>query len=103
MSSSSQLTGTISTAGGSNSAHPPGPIAPHYGSTGRPPHGRIPSNVSGRLSAYNEQASGTPQQQMPGAYWDGRRPAGGPTQGVPVGSSGRPGRQPGQERDCVVM
>jgi ubiquitin carboxyl-terminal hydrolase MINDY-1/2 len=107
MSSSAQLTGTISTGGPSSSAHPPGPNAPHYGAPpGQPPrpsHGRIPSNMSGRApSAYNEMSSlQTPIQQMPGSYWDGRRP-GGPQQGIPVGSS-RPGRQPGQERDCVVM
>lgn len=103
MSSNAQLTGVVSNAGSSISAHPPGPNAPYYGSSsnnsGRPAQTRIPSNsMPGRVSAYNEQAS-TPTQQMPGAYWDGRRPQ----QGMPAGPSGRPGRQPGQERDCVVM
>jgi ubiquitin carboxyl-terminal hydrolase MINDY-1/2 len=106
MSSSAQLTGTISTGGPSSSVHPPGPNAPHYGAppghAPRPNHGRVPSNMSSRTSAYNETASlQTPSQQMPGSYWDSRRP-GGPQQGIPVGSS-RPGRQPGQERDCIVM
>jgi ubiquitin carboxyl-terminal hydrolase MINDY-1/2 len=110
MSSTGQLSGTVSTAGGpSSSAHPPGPNAPYYGSTtslagNRPSQGnRIPSNMSGRVSAYNEQSGAglqTPTQQMPGAYnWEGRRPQ----QGGPVSLSGRQGRQPGQERDCVVM
>lgn len=127
MSSSGQLSGTISTATGAASgsnAHPPGPNAPYYGSSsgpgggasGRPNQGnnsnRVPSSnvAGGRVpSAYSEQAqASTPTQQMPGAYgWDARRP--GPGQGMPVGgggggaSGGRPGRQPGQERDCVVM
>jgi ubiquitin carboxyl-terminal hydrolase MINDY-1/2 len=118
MSSSAQLTGTIGSSGPSSSsnnlsAHPPGPNAPYYGGGSggpqqRPGHGRVPSSSaggSGRLSAYQDQAS-TPTQGVRPGGWDGRQPSYGSMPGTyqHVGATTGEGANGRRRRgDCVVM